>query len=163
MTFKIKVFKVRQEEGEMEKKKKREKPRVDIVALKKAVAEMMGKTDETDEEEGEKGAYGALRRDRSVETFGEGRKCGCCNCTLAQSNPDNLCLPCGSAIAEWKNFPWNRVEIEKEMAKHCLGYARAKVKRKKARHGVPRDTASGSFTRAVGRREIGEKVRQNRG
>lgn len=137
----------------MEKKKK--KPLVDIVALKKAVALAMG--NETEEEEESEGEYSALRRDQPVGTFGEGRRCKCCNCVLARSNPDKLCLPCDTIIAKWKNFPWNRVEIKRRMAKHCLNYVLANSVRRKARHGVSRDIASGSFTRAVGRREIGRK------
>ncbi|MFH2136570.1 MAG: hypothetical protein ABII19_03005 [Patescibacteria group bacterium] len=141
-------------------RKKRKKPRVDIVALRKAVA---GTKDEEvcDDKEG-KEAYGALRKDRQVEDFGEGRKCACCECSLARSNPDKLCMPCDSAIAEWKNFLWNRWEIEQRIAKHCLDYVRAKLTRKKARHDVPREIVSGSFTRAVGRREIGRKVKKGR-
>ena len=138
-------------------RKKRKKPLVDIVALRKAVA---GTNDEVCDDKEGKEAYGALRRDRQVDDFGEGRKCACCRCSLARSNPDEFCWACDAIIAEWKNFPWNRWEIEQRIAKHCLDYVRAKSARKKARHGVPRDIASGSFTRAVGRREIGRKVKK---
>ncbi len=91
-------------------KKKREKPRVDIVVLRKAVAGVMGEGVSSKIEPEE--SYGASRMNQPVETFGEGRKCKCCSCALAQSNPDNLCMPCDSAIAEWKIFSWNRAEIE---------------------------------------------------
>jgi hypothetical protein len=159
LTFEIKAFKVRRKEGVMEEERKRKKPKVGIVALRRAVAEMMGKTDE-EEESGED--YSALRRDRLVETFGTGRKCKCCECALAESNPDKFCRPCDTVIAEWKNFSWNRAEIEKGMAKHCLDYVRANLARRKTRHGVSREASSGSFMRAVGRREIGGKVKRRK-
>ncbi|MFH2136784.1 MAG: hypothetical protein ABII19_04135 [Patescibacteria group bacterium] len=139
-------------------KKKRKEPRGDIVALRAAVAEARGE----EVSDGKGGAYSALKRDQPVCDFGEGRKCACCGCSLIRSNPDEFCWACDAIIAEWKNFPWNRAEIEQRIAKHCLDYVRAKLTRKKARHDVPRDIASGSFTRAVGRREIGRKVKKGR-
>lgn len=136
-------------------KKKRKKPLVDLVALRKAVAEAMG--NETGEKEGGEGEYSALRRDQPIETFGEGRKCVCCGCSLARSNPDKLCMPCDTIIAEWKNFPWNRGEIGRRMAKYCLDYVLANSTRRKARHGVGRGMSSGSFARAAGRKTIVRK------
>lgn len=139
-------------------KKKREEPRGDIVALRAAVAEARG--EEVSDREG--GAYSALRRDQPVCDFGEGRKCACCGCSLIRSNPDKLCRPCDRAIAEWKNFSWNRAEIEKQMAKHCLCFVRSGTRRKRSCRGVSRIVASGSFLRAVGRREIGRRAKRGK-
>jgi len=157
----------------MKIKKDSKKRQAFVAALRKAVAkmraEMWGEGSEKESEEengggGEEGrrAYGALRKAREVTTFGAGRKCKCCKCALAASNPVKFCEFCDSVIAEWENFPWNRAEIKQRMAKHCLDYVREKAARKKARCGVPRDISSGSFTRAVGRREIGKKVKKSR-
>ncbi len=135
-------------------KKKRGKLRGDIVALRAAVAGMKG--EEVCEGGGEE-SYSALRRDQPVCDFGEGRKCACCGCSLARSNPDEFCRPCDRAIAEWKNFPWNRAEIEKRMAKHCLCFVQSGTKKKRSCRGVSRIAVSGSFLRAIGVEKSGEK------
>lgn len=144
-----------------------------VAALKRAVAEMRaemwgGGSEGESKEENEGGweedgrGYSALRKDRVVTTFGAGRKCKCCSCALATSNPAKFCEVCDRVIAEWNGFSWNRAEIEGRMAKHCLDYVRANLAGRKVRHGVSRDTASGSFLRAVGRREIGRKVKRGK-
>lgn len=139
----------------MKKKKGRgRKPPIDFAALKRMLAERQGKELE-DRETADEGGYSALRAERPIETFKEGRRCKCCNCFLVSSNSDNICHPCDKAIQEWKNFPWRRPELEREMGLHCLNYVREHcAKKKKGRSGHGEEVSSGSFARAVGRKTI---------
>lgn len=134
----------------------------DGVALKRAVAKAMGyKFEEREDQRGD-GEYSALRKDHEVGNFGAGRKCKCCSCTLAESTQGKFCWSCDATIAKWKNFPWDRAEIEKEMAEHCLCFVRSGAKKKESLRGVPKIVASGSYERAVGHREIGRTAKAKR-
>jgi len=88
-----------------------------------------------------------------------GRKCECCGATLSIYNTDKLCWPCDRAIAEWKNFPTRRLEIEANMAPHCLRYVTKKyvIKRKKNNSLGGGDVSSGSWARAAGRKTLERK------
>jgi hypothetical protein len=97
------------------------------VALKRALAERLGKREAVEGVD-----YSAVRVARPIETFEAGRKCKCCGCFLAASNPDKFCRPCDRAIQEWRNFPWRRGELEQEMGQHCLDYVRKHYTGKKA-------------------------------
>jgi hypothetical protein len=86
------------------------------------------------------------------------RRCKCCNTVLSIRNLDNLCWPCDKAIQEWKNFPWKRAELEREMAKHCLDYVEEHcAKKKKGCDESREEVSSGSFARAIGRKTIERK------
>lgn len=140
----------------MEKKKSRGKRNssIDFAALREMLAERQGK-EPKDGGTANEGGYSALRQEHPIETFKAGRRCKCCNCFLGGSNPDNICHPCDKAIQEWKNFPWRRPELEREMGPHCLNYVREHcAKKKKGRSGHGEEVSSGSFARAVGRKTI---------
>lgn len=142
----------------MEKKNgrgKRKPPSIDFAALKRILAERQGREPDDGGTTNEKG-YSALRAERPIETFKAGRRCKCCDCFLARSNPDNLCWPCDKAIQEWKNFSWRRTELEREMASHCLQFVYEYLAKKNETRGVigGEERSSGSFARASGRKTI---------
>ncbi|MFA5413654.1 MAG: hypothetical protein WC348_03890 [Patescibacteria group bacterium] len=135
--------------------KGKRKSSVDFAALKRMLAERQGKEPD-DRETAEEGGYSALRAERPIETFKAGRRCKCCSCFLASSNSDNICHPCDKAIQEWKNFPWRRPELEREMEPHCLQFVHEHLAKKNKARGVTGggERSSGSFARAIGRKTI---------
>jgi len=133
---------------------KRKKLAIDFAALKNGRSEELGVRETAGE-----GGYSALRSERPAETYKADRRCKCCNCFLARTNPDNICHPCDRAIQEWKNFPWWRAELEQVMEVHCLGFVHERfVKKGKARSATGGgEKSSGSWARAAGRKTIEKK------
>ncbi len=127
----------------MKKKNGEEGPKIDVAAVKKALAETRSERSSNGGTEGTD--YSALRSDKSIETFGSGRKCECCGCALARSNPDRFCRPCDGAIQRWKDFSWLRAELEREMGEHCLNYVRARYPGKKS-SPRPKGVAAGGVS-----------------
>ncbi len=83
------------------------------------------------------------------------RKCKCCGAALSVRNTDNLCWHCDSAIQKWKLFPWQRAELEREMDLHCLDYVHEHcTKKKKSADKDGLEVSSGSYARALGRKQI---------
>jgi len=138
----------------MARKKKEEPPRIGLVTLKEAVATVMGRGEVAEEAAGEEG-YSALRSERPVETYEEGRKCQRCGASLNRYNDsrDKLCSPCDAAIEKWKLFPMCRSDHEREMAPHCLRYVAEKLtKGKRVSNAVGGEVSGGSWARATGRK-----------
>lgn len=133
---------------------KRKKLAIDFASLKKGRGEELGVRKTAGE-----GGYSAFRSERPVETYKANRRCKCCNCFLARTNPDNICHPCDRAIQEWKNFPWRRAELEQVMEAHCLKFVHEHfVKKGKARSVTGGgEKSSGSWARAAGRKTIEKK------
>jgi hypothetical protein len=132
--------------------KKVRKSLVDVVKLREAVSMIEpGKSVQESPD-------GSRKKEPAVQVAPPGRRCICCGATLSIYNMDKLCWPCDKAIAEWKNFSLNRFEIEKRMASHCLCYVRENCsRRKKASGAVGGEVSSGSFARAVGRKQTERK------
>jgi hypothetical protein len=134
------------------KPRKTRKPVVDILRLREAVSMIEpGKSVQESPD-------GSRKKEPAVQVAPPGRRCICCDATLSIYNMDKLCWPCDKAIAEWKNFSLNRFEIEKRMESHCLRYVRENCSgRKKASGAVGGEVSSGSFARAVGRKQTERK------
>lgn len=87
------------------------------------------------------------------------RKCKCCGASLNSYNPNSFCQPCDRAIQEWRNFPWRRGDLEREMAEHCLVFVREGLGKKKASGSSGEEISSASFTRASSRKTLERKKR----
>lgn len=142
----------------MEKKRgkgKRKKLAIGFAALKKERVEGLGVRETAGE-----GGYSALRSERPVETYKADRRCKCCDCFLARTNPDSICHPCDRAIQEWKNFPWRRAELEGGgMEPHCLKFVHERFAKKgeAQKKNGGKEKSSGSWARAAGRKTIEKK------
>lgn len=135
-------------EGDSGKRNKLKKPQFDVVSLREIVAGI--KPEKAIRER----ADGSHKKEPTIQLSPSGRRCICCDAPLSRYNSNKLCWPCDKAIAEWKNFPMNRSELEKTMAKHCLNYVREHYSgKKRASNAVGGEVSSGSFARAVGRKK----------